>query len=91
MAKSTRSKVKRSYRAKKREEGVYAANEAARLQRLSTKLAAIRDGEKPELDAEAGEDGGQEESDLGRWLMLFSLLDPGTVCPESMHILQSLL
>ncbi|KAH9951798.1 hypothetical protein B0H21DRAFT_717619 [Amylocystis lapponica] len=40
MAKSTRSKVKRHFRAKKREEGVYAAAEAARLNRLHTKLRA---------------------------------------------------
>lgn len=40
MAKSTRSKVKRSFRAKKRDEGVYAATEAARLQRLNSKLTA---------------------------------------------------
>ncbi|RPD61893.1 hypothetical protein L226DRAFT_535264 [Lentinus tigrinus ALCF2SS1-7] len=41
MAKSTRSKVKRHFRAKKREEGVYAATEAARLQRLNMKLRAL--------------------------------------------------
>ncbi|KAL9712473.1 hypothetical protein Ac2012v2_003711 [Leucoagaricus gongylophorus] len=38
MAKSTRSKVKRSFRSKKRESGIYAATEAARLQRLNQKL-----------------------------------------------------
>ncbi len=36
-----RSKVKRQFRAKKREEGVYAATEAARLQRLNMKLRAL--------------------------------------------------
>ncbi|KAH9007088.1 hypothetical protein EDB86DRAFT_3034952 [Lactarius hatsudake] len=41
MAKSTRSKVKRAFRAKKRTEGVYAATEAARLQRLNAKLRAL--------------------------------------------------
>jgi len=41
MAKSTRSKVKRAYRAKKRESGVYAAAEAVRLQKLNAKLARI--------------------------------------------------
>ena len=41
MAKSTRSKVKRHFRAKKREEGVYAATEAARLQRLNLKLRTL--------------------------------------------------
>ncbi|KAI0002988.1 hypothetical protein BJV74DRAFT_709397, partial [Russula compacta] len=41
MAKSTRSKVKRAFRAKKRTEGVFAATEAARLQRLNAKLRAL--------------------------------------------------
>ncbi|KAI0303139.1 hypothetical protein BC826DRAFT_903614 [Russula brevipes] len=41
MAKSTRSKVKRAFRAKKRTDGVYAAAEAARLQRLNAKLRAL--------------------------------------------------
>ncbi|TDL29317.1 hypothetical protein BD410DRAFT_779689 [Rickenella mellea] len=49
MAKSTRSKVKRSFRAKKREEGVYAAVEAARLQRLSSKLDAVRNQKVDEV------------------------------------------
>lgn len=59
MAKSTRSKVKRHYRAKKREEGVYAAVEAARLERLSAKLAVVRNRDRDgdvELDLEEGED-----------------------------------
>jgi len=41
MAKSTRSKVKRAFRAKKRKEGVFAAAEAARLQRLNAKLRVL--------------------------------------------------
>jgi len=41
MAKSTRSNVKRAFRAKKRKEGVFAATEAARLQRLNAKLRAL--------------------------------------------------
>ncbi|KZT72628.1 hypothetical protein DAEQUDRAFT_722789 [Daedalea quercina L-15889] len=49
MAKSTRSKVKRHFRAKKRTEGVYAAAEAARLNRLHQKLKVLathdRDGD----------------------------------------------
>lgn len=60
MAKSTRSKVKRSYRAKKRDEGVYAAIEAARLARLSAKLKAVAslpadDEEGDDADAEGDE------------------------------------
>ena len=41
MAKSTRSKVKRSFRAKKREEGAYAVTEAAQVHRLHQKLKRI--------------------------------------------------
>ncbi|EIN10677.1 hypothetical protein PUNSTDRAFT_64970 [Punctularia strigosozonata HHB-11173 SS5] len=40
MGKSIRSKVKRTWRSKKREDGVYAATEAARLERLNAKLVA---------------------------------------------------
>ncbi|KAF8204953.1 hypothetical protein BJ912DRAFT_15773 [Pholiota molesta] len=41
MAKSLRSKVKRSFRSKKRETGVYAAAAAARLNRLNSKLVEV--------------------------------------------------
>ncbi|KAJ4472270.1 hypothetical protein J3R30DRAFT_1060879 [Lentinula aciculospora] len=41
MAKSLRSKVKRDFRSKKREAGVYAAAEAARLHRLNAQLVAV--------------------------------------------------
>ncbi|KAN0139995.1 hypothetical protein V8E53_001891 [Lactarius tabidus] len=70
MAKSTRSKVKRAFRAKKRTEGVYAATEAARLQRLNTKLRALTtaevddhdhdDGQEPRNPKEEGEDQDEE-------------------------------
>jgi len=60
MAKSLRSKVKRSFRSKKRETGVYAATEAARLHRLSSKLEAVatrdKDGDVPVYDAEGAGD-----------------------------------
>jgi hypothetical protein len=59
MAKSLRSKTKRSFRAKKREEGVYAAAHAARLQRLSSKLVETikKDAEGDvSLDAAADEE-----------------------------------
>ncbi|KAL4265635.1 DUF2423 domain-containing protein [Pleurotus pulmonarius] len=52
MAKSTRSKVKRSYRHKKREEGVYAATEAARLNRMNAKLLAVAAAPKPQVEEE---------------------------------------
>nr|GAT53973.1 predicted protein [Mycena chlorophos] len=41
MAKSLRSKVKRSFRANKRQDSVYAATAAARLDRLHAKLSAV--------------------------------------------------
>ena len=47
MAKSLRSKVKRAFRAKKREDGIYAATHAARLQRLHAKIDAIVAAPKP--------------------------------------------
>ncbi|KAJ3867869.1 hypothetical protein EV359DRAFT_78178 [Lentinula novae-zelandiae] len=51
MAKSLRSKVKRDFRSKKREAGVYAAAEAARLHRLNAKLGAVVSKDKDGDDA----------------------------------------
>ena len=50
MAKSLRSKSKRAFRAKKREDGIYAATHAARLQRLHAKIDAIVAAPKPDHD-----------------------------------------
>jgi len=63
MAKSLRSKTKRAFRAKKREEGVYAATHAARLQRLHAKIDAIVAAPKPVHDEilEDVEKAGNEE------------------------------
>ncbi|THH18541.1 hypothetical protein EW146_g2439 [Bondarzewia mesenterica] len=58
MAKSTRSKVKRSFRSKKREHGVYAAVEAARLQRLNAKLRALTADEQQQENEGDEEEGG---------------------------------
>jgi len=55
MAKSLRSKVKRAFRAKKREDGVYAATHAARLQRLHSKIDAIVKAPKPVHDEVLGD------------------------------------
>ncbi|KAL1727198.1 hypothetical protein EV714DRAFT_254132 [Schizophyllum commune] len=65
MAKSLRSKVKRSFRNKKREDSVYAATEAARLERLNAKLrntiATDADGDVAIADEEAdGTPGGDD-------------------------------
>ncbi|KAJ7904320.1 hypothetical protein B0H14DRAFT_2426497 [Mycena olivaceomarginata] len=61
MAKSTRSKVKRSFRASKRETGIYAATEAARLNRLHAKLSAVASRDIPQDEEEEGamEDDGE--------------------------------
>lgn len=85
MAKSMRSKVKRSFRSKKRESGIYAATEAARLQRLSSKLVATatqgKDVDVPVEDAE-----GEGDEILGwSWLPILGLLDPNDISVESME------
>jgi len=63
MAKSMRSKVKRTFRSKKREVGIYAATEAARLNRLNAKLVALstkdKDGDVVVEDADEGEKDGE--------------------------------
>ncbi|KAI9067602.1 hypothetical protein FKP32DRAFT_1563227 [Trametes sanguinea] len=64
MAKSLRSKAKRHFRAKKREEGIYAATEAARLHRLHMKLKSLTTTE-PEEDDEGAEEGAQMETEGG--------------------------
>lgn len=82
MAKSTRSKVKRHFRAKKREEGVYAATEAARLHRLSMKLRTlatqeVEDDAMPEGEerVENAEVEGMDEG-AGWWSSSDSIVDP---------------
>ncbi|GBE79265.1 hypothetical protein SCP_0204630 [Sparassis crispa] len=68
MAKSARSKIKRHFRAKKRTEGIYAAVEAARLNRLALKLKAIStaddEGERMQQDPAQAQGGGEGE---GEW------------------------
>ncbi|KAJ7507561.1 hypothetical protein B0H11DRAFT_1967687 [Mycena galericulata] len=59
MAKSTRSKVKRSFRSKKRETGIYAATEAARLNRLHAKLNSVASA-----PAQIDEEGMDDDEDL---------------------------
>ena len=98
MAKSTRSKVKRAFRAKKRTEGVYAATEAARLQRLNTKLRALtattvvvdddEDGDNPKKEGEEEERDGQDQDARmsgSFWFAAFGLIDHLDVSPAAMH------
>ncbi|KAF7433273.1 hypothetical protein PC9H_005223 [Pleurotus ostreatus] len=81
MAKSTRSKVKRSYRHKKREEGVYAATEAARLNRMNAKLLAVAAAPKPLVEEEKDAD---DEDEMRGWYMFaaFGIMDADTITPE---------
>lgn len=69
MAKSLRSKTKRAFRAKKREDGIYAAVHAARLQRLHAKIDAIAGAPKPAQDEILGDvenaDGDEEAREEG--------------------------
>lgn len=92
MGKSIRSKSKRAFRGKKREEGVFAATEAARLARLHAKLAAVasadKDGDAPISDAPAENEGAEEDREAaaeGRCLLelgLLGLVDPDALSPD---------
>ncbi|KDQ64814.1 hypothetical protein JAAARDRAFT_28452 [Jaapia argillacea MUCL 33604] len=66
MAKSLRAKTKRAYRAKKREEGVYAATHAARLNRLNAKLVHLTTRDASEFK-EKDEDEEEEEEKREGW------------------------
>ena len=89
MAKSIRSKAKRSFRSKKRETGVYAAMEAARLHRLNSKLTSVSSTGKDEgiLSNEAEE---EEDGMPGWcWFAAFGLLDPSDITLDSMSMFMS--
>lgn len=80
MAKSLRSKVKRSYRSKKRDDSVYSATEAARLNRLNAKLKSI-------ISTETGneENNAMEEDSPGWcWFAAFGLVDAMDITAETM-------
>lgn len=96
MAKSLRSKTKRSHRAKKREDGVYAAIEAARLARLSSKLQNVRDTDKDgdvELGALEEDDADAEITAVAgsSWFLLFGLIEHGDINLESMEQFQEVI
>lgn len=94
MAKSTRSKVKRSFRAKKRDEGVYAATEAARLNRLHQKLKMIAstdvEGDVPVDDVEVERADDKLTPEEGSYLCYcLGLVDHQDITPEVMEQMTS--
>ena len=79
MAKSLRSKVKRAFRSKKRESGIYAATEAARLDRLNARLLQITKTDATHIE-------GKGEGDSGWcWFACLGLLGPNDVTLESLE------
>lgn len=77
-----RSKVKRTFRSKKRESGVYAATEASRLQRLNARLVEITKADRTDVVAKEV----VEAEDPGWcWLACFGLLDPNDITLESLE------
>ena len=91
MAKSTRSKVKRAFRAKKRKEGVFAATEAARLQRLNAKLRALTSSATTAEGGRQPEEEGEQHPDADMpgscWFAAFGLLDHEDISPTLLHCL----
>ena len=83
MGKSIRSKSKRSFRAKKREDGVYAAIEAARLQRVSAKLRSVQEADK-DGDVVINEEESGDITPGSFWFLLFCLIEPFDVDFESL-------
>jgi hypothetical protein len=89
MAKSTRSKVKRTFRAKKRTQGVFAVADAARLQRLNAKLHALTTAPVVAEEEEGGEEKEQQDVDLpgSCWFAAFGLLNHQDINPTVMQSL----
>ena len=68
------------------DDGVYAATEAARLERLSSKLRALCDAPIPQ----DGEASGDEDAAMqgSSWLLLFGLLDQSRIGFDNLNILE---
>ena len=80
MAKSLRSKVKRAFRSKKRESGIYAATEAARLERLNARLLQVT-----KMDATHVAEGNGDGDSGWCWFTCLGLLDPNDDMLESLE------
>ena len=81
MAKSLRSKSKRSFRRVKRENSAFSVAHAVRLERLSAKLAGIK--AQPPPPPPVNEDD-EEKDTLGWYYSPFSLF--GLVDPEDIYV-----
>ncbi|KAF8232448.1 hypothetical protein L208DRAFT_1397426 [Tricholoma matsutake] len=86
MAKSIRSKAKRSFRSKKRETGVYAATEAARLHRLNSKLTSVVSTDKDERISAEDKEEGVDEMQGWCWFATLGLLDASDITSDTMNI-----
>lgn len=86
MAKSLRSKTKRAFRSKKRQEGIYAAAAAGRLHRLNAKL---QQATKKDLDEDVQFKGGEEDEEEPGWCWFatFGLLDPNDITLDGLECL----
>ncbi|KAF5393983.1 hypothetical protein D9757_000206 [Collybiopsis confluens] len=84
MAKSLRSKVKREFRSKKREAGVYAAAEAGRLHRLNAKLLTVASKDNGGDEVLNDEPTETIDTSGSLWLTAFSLMDPDNITADSM-------
>ncbi|KAH7345259.1 hypothetical protein B0J17DRAFT_639046 [Rhizoctonia solani] len=82
MAKSTRSKSKRAFRRTKREEGVYAAVHAARLERLSSKLVAKISADKDGDQAMEGEEPTEEQVEGGEDAVMSTETERESTAPK---------
>ncbi len=85
MAKSLRSKVKRSFRSKKRETGVYAAASAARLNRLNAKLVEVTKMAPVGALNIPREEENTEDIPGWCWFATFGLLDPDDITLEGLE------
>lgn len=88
MGKSLRSKTKRTFRAKKREDSVYAVVHAARLNRLNSKLKEITQTDKDgDFEVEGDADKEMQGSSKGplRWpYIVLGLLDPAGLAADTL-------
>lgn len=90
MAKSLRSKSKRSFRSKKRESGKYAVAEAARLNRLNAKLAVVKEKDRPRVapldtaEELVAEDQPQGSYDSAALFAYLGLLHPRCMTPQNL-------